>query len=129
MRQTQVKAEIKKGPLVSLRVVSKKFVLVYGDDGRTTAKAVDWKGNKVVFENKEYGPGDVFSVDKSTSEELLGVGCVQLASEKPRTYRPPHIDHIIKPSYGVQFASDVVDKIPTRMGAVDRNAEWETEDD
>lgn len=122
-------AKIQKGPPVLLRVVSKKFSYAYDDHGKTHVREIEWKGNRVLHDGKEYGPGETFSVDSETANGLLAIGCVQLASDKEKTYRPPHIDHIIKPSHGVNFADQLAGKYPTRMGAGDRDSEWENDDE
>ena len=126
MAQAQRKASGE--PLVKLRVVAHKYMESVTKMGKAKIVTAPWANNTVLFNKKRYGPGETFEVPAKQAEALLDTGSVQKASEKPKPFRPPSLDHDISLTDGIVLREDVEGKVPTRNGEADKDAPWEDDD-
>lgn len=124
---------------VKLRVVAHRYMESATKPGKLVA--APWTNNKVLHNKKAYGPGDTFEIEgvfdqngkliktaKQAAQDLVDSGTVQIASEKPRAYKPPFLEHRIQEMRGVQPREKTFGKVPTREDNNDFDAKWEDDD-
>lgn len=100
--------------LIKLRVIAKKYMESVTEGRQVRLVPAPWKGNTVIVNKKQFKGGETFEVNEKQAKALLETGCVQLASEKPKVFMPPSLQHNIKLSNGIVFRDDIQGKIPTR---------------
>lgn len=111
MAQTRKQSEDKR--LIRLRVVESKYMESH-EGGKAAFVVAPWPDNKVLVSGKTYKSGKTFSVDKKTAKELLLTGGVQLASEKPKPFFPPFLEHKLQFCNGIAPRDELLGLIPTR---------------
>lgn len=100
--------------LVKLRVIAQKYMETVTPSRQVRVVAAPWKGNTVKVNGKSFKGGQTFEVTSKEATSLLETGCVQLASEKPKVFMPPSLEHNIIFSNGIVSGEEVFGKIPTR---------------
>ena len=117
-----------KEKLVKLKVVAEKYMPHYNKRGKAEYKPAPWN-HVVTYNGVQYKAGEIFEVQPEHVEGLLASGTVQSAFAKPKPFNPRKNTHEFELVSGIKRGEDVRGKVPTRMGAGDKDAPWVEDDD